>query len=541
MKTHVFRGYIIVFIISIVLAVIMGVFYINKCQNFRETGQAEEWVVACEEKDGNYNIKFTLPNGDVAGKSVAFQSAHFEVEVTIDGQLVYSLRAGNPQFSKSTGYQYNFIKLTEDDAGKEMSITMIPVYKGLIQKEQVYYGDETEIYKTICKASALRFILAVIIFIIGIVLLGYACFVVKVKRTYETLIHFSFFSILLAVWSITESSISDLFNQWPVATMVFDHYALMMMPSAFLMFVKYTFSKKNHPVWSIYLYMNAVIIAVRSLMQFLALYDLKQTLWMTQLSIALFVVICVIMVIREIIYSKMTRQLKINLFCIFCILVATILELVLFKIYQRSSNFGMLGFVFYVVVMSFEMVRESYKMIERAQEAELYRKLAFTDELTGAFNRTAFQHDLDDQMSINEKTGKVSVKPTTIFMFDLNDLKKCNDTYGHNEGDRYIKIVSEVIISVIGISGKCYRIGGDEFCVILPTANQNEIEHKIELMKEEMQEADRKGFVVPISVAIGYAVFDPEYDKTLKDTIKRADVLLYQNKQMIKEQQKNNN
>ncbi|MDE6625959.1 MAG: hypothetical protein K2K56_06275 [Lachnospiraceae bacterium] len=57
----------------------------------------------------------------------------------------------------------------------------------------------------------------------------------------------------------------------------------------------------------------------------------------------------------------------------------------------------------------------------------------------------------------------------------------------------------------------------------------------IRLNREDTgKELDRKGFVVPVGVAVGYAVFNPEYDATLEDTVKRADVLMYQNKQDIK-------
>jgi diguanylate cyclase (GGDEF)-like protein len=316
--------------------------------------------------------------------------------------------------------------------------------------------------------------------------------------------------------------------------MVIDHYALMTMPTAFALFIRRVFSDKDNVVWKVFIYINAAIVVVRTLLQVTTLLDLKQTLWMTQVSLVLFVTFGVIMGIRELRISKPTRELKINLVCIAFIFAATILELVLFQLYHRSSIWGMLGFVVYVVVMSIEMIRKSHKMLERAREAELYKKLAYTDELTGVYNRTAFRHDMDAQAELDQQTGKWLVKPNTVFMFDLNDLKKCNDTYGHENGDKYIKMISQTITQIFGIDGRCYRIGGDEFCVLMPDTNQNEIDNKLVSVIRDVQELDRKGFVVPVSVAVGYAVFNPEYDENLDDTMKRADVLMYQNKQMIK-------
>ena len=56
-------------------------------------------------------------------------------------------------------------------------------------------------------------------------------------------------------------------------------------------------------------------------------------------------------------------------------------------------------------------------------------------------------------------------------MFDLNDLKKCNDTYGHDYGDQYIMMASEILKKLFALDGKCYRIGGDEFCALVPYAS----------------------------------------------------------------------
>lgn len=537
MKRHLVIGYSAVFIVAIVLAITMQTVFDSKYTNLREERKVELWEFAPEEKNGEFYFTFTLPKEDVADCSIAFQTAHVDIEITLDGEMVYSLYAGNPKHNKSTGYRWNFVKLTAEDAGKEMSIRIIPAYKGVTPGNQFYFGNEIDIDKTICIANAPRFLLALLILVIGLILFAYACLIVERKKADESLIHFAVFSILLAFWSIMESPICDLFGVWPVGNMVVDHYALMVMPVSFVLFIRTVFSNEDSIVWKSYICFNVVIIALRTVLQITAIRDLKQTLWMSQFSIVLFVVIGVVAGIREIRMSKLTRQMKVNLGCIFFIFATTLFELILFQVFNKRSIYAMLGFVVYVVVMSVEMVKQSRRMMERAHEAELYRKLAYTDELTGAYNRTAFQHDMDSQMTVDEKTGRTVVKPNTIFMLDLNDLKKCNDTFGHENGDRYIKMVSEVLIRIIGIDGRCYRIGGDEFCAIMPETAQNEIDNKLISIIREVQELDKKGFVVPVSVAVGYAVYNPEYDENLEDTMKRADVLMYQNKQVIKKSQ----
>lgn len=534
MNKYSIRIYGFVFIIAMVLAVVLGTVFNNTYLNTRDGRQVEKWNLTPEEREDGVYFTITLPKEDAAGKSIAFHTGHVAAEVTIDGEMVYSLYAGNPKLNKSTGYRWNFITLTAEDAGKEMSVRMIPAYEGVVVKNEFYYGEEFDIDKTIFAANAPRFLFALLILIIGVILLAYSCFIEKQNREDEALVHFAIFSVLLAVWSIMESPISDLFGIWPVGNMVIDHYALMVMPMSFVLFIRTVFSDDNSPIWKVYINFNMTIIVLRTILQATSFCDLKQTLWMSQFSILIFVLIGFIMGIKEIRAGKLTRRMKLNLACFFLIFATTLVELVSFQVFHMKVISGMLGFLIYIAVMSVEMIKQSRKIVERAREAEIYRKMAYTDELTGAYNRTAFQNDMERQVKVDEETGKTIVNPNTIFMFDLNDLKKCNDDYGHENGDKYIKMVAEVLIRIIGIDGRCYRIGGDEFCVIMPKIGQNEIDNKLISILREVQELDKKGFVVPVSVAVGYAVFNPECDHTLEDTMKRADVLMYQNKQLIK-------
>lgn len=534
MNKNSIRIYGIVFIIALLLAVVMGTFINNTYLNTRDGQKVEKWELPSEEREDGVYFTISLPKEDVAGKSIAFHTGHVAAEVAIDGEIVYAVYPGNSKFNKSTGYRWNFVTLTAGDAGKEMSVRVIRTYEDAVVKDEFYYGNEFDIDKTIFLANAPRFLFAVLILIIGVILLVYACFIEKRNRADEALVHFAIFSVMLAVWSIMESPISDLLGIWPVGNMIIDHYALMVMPMAFVLFIRTIFSNENSPIWKVYINFNLVIIILRTILQVTTLYDLKQSLWMTQLSILIFVMIGLVMGIKEIRTGKITRRMRLNLTCFFMIFATTLVELISFRIFHVKVISGMLGFLIYIAVMSVEMIKQSRKVVERARETEIYRKLAYTDGLTGAYNRTAFQKDLERQVKVDEQTGKTIVNPNTVFMFDLNDLKECNDLYGHENGDKYIKMVSEVLIRIVGVDGRCYRIGGDEFCVIMPKTGQNEIDNKLTAILREIQELNKKGFVVPVSVAAGYAVFDSEYDQTLEDTMKRADVLMYQNKQLIK-------
>lgn len=495
----------------------------------------EKRTIAPLKKDGYFEYSFVLPAENLSGRSIAFHSAHFNIEVLIDDEPVFRLQAGDPDRNRSSGFNWNFIQLDPADAGKTMCIRWIPAYSDLIPKDTIYLGNEIAIYRDVYRENGLRLILAVVILVIGIELLVYsACTAGKTDKG-PALLPFSIFSILLAGWTILESPLCNLISVHPVKSMLLDHYVLMLMPIPFTLFIRHMFTYRDHPLWDFHIILNTGIVLIRTLLQVTSVLDIKQTLWMTHIAIVLLVVTGVAFTFLDLRLSGMTNRMKLHLLCILFIFVSVVLELALFQFFHRSSIWGMIGFATYILVVSLDLIRRSQKIAARAQETELYHKLAYTDELTGVYNRTAFRHDMDNQIRIDQESGERAVNPHAVFMFDLNDLKLCNDNFGHENGDRYIRMVSDALTAVFGIDGRCYRIGGDEFCVLMPDAKQVDIDSKLNALRRYIRELNRKGFVVPVSVAAGYAVYDRNIDQTPDDTMKRADAAMYQNKQAIKQ------
>ena len=152
-------------------------------------------------------------------------------------------------------------------------------------------------------------------------------------------------------------------------------------------------------------------------------------------------------------------------------------------------------------------------------------KLASQDSLTGVRNRMAYDHDLEQ---LQKKLSSGMQKDAGIVMVDVNWLKETNDQLGHSAGDELLKNVSDVVCGIYKHS-PVYRIGGDEFAVIL-SFHDLRIRDKLIDMAKNTAAKTKFG----ISFAIGMAVFD-ENDKSFDDTIKRADDAMYQNKKEIKD------
>ncbi len=102
--------------------------------------------------------------------------------------------------------------------------------------------------------------------------------------------------------------------------------------------------------------------------------------------------------------------------------------------------------------------------------------------MTGLYSRNAY----DEWERDNQHPDK-----TAIVMLDLNNLKKCNDRYGHEAGDTYLKKASEMITNAFSQENTVYRIGGDEFCVIMPDAKENSIEGAMDRLKRASEAIQR--------------------------------------------------
>lgn len=146
--------------------------------------------------------------------------------------------------------------------------------------------------------------------------------------------------------------------------------------------------------------------------------------------------------------------------------------------------------------------------------------------MTGLYNRTAFE------------SWEECVKDYTdigIVTFDLNNLKWRNDNLGHAEGDAYIVMATSVIKAVLARHGKCYRIGGDEFCTVIMKGKGFDYERHIKRIQKEFaaaaKECRENG---EMGIACGYALFDGSVDKDFEDTRGRADTNMYEDKKTLK-------
>ena len=170
------------------------------------------------------------------------------------------------------------------------------------------------------------------------------------------------------------------------------------------------------------------------------------------------------------------------------------------------------------------------------QQADDMHELAYMDSLTGIRNRLAYDKEvlkLDNEIN----NGLVNFG---IAMIDLNFLKYINDTYGHENGNTAIVLLSNIICRIFAHS-PVFRIGGDEFAVILKNNDYNKIESLAVEFNRHIENLAKDSTLPPwekISAAFGYALFEPENDRCADDVFNRADKNMYERKKQMKAERK---
>lgn len=149
-----------------------------------------------------------------------------------------------------------------------------------------------------------------------------------------------------------------------------------------------------------------------------------------------------------------------------------------------------------------------------------YKKLAYTDMLTGIGNRTAFELELKD-------LEKKLPRSLTIVAYDLNYMKQLSDTYGHAAGDAYLRRMAHLLTREEPVSrGLSFRIGGDEFVTLFEGEEKEALLWGLELFHMAGAQAEVNG--QPVTFSYGVASYDPALDKgSLHNTLSRADALMY--------------
>ena len=193
----------------------------------------------------------------------------------------------------------------------------------------------------------------------------------------------------------------------------------------------------------------------------------------------------------------------------------------------------MTSIILVILILLIISIRWQKKAIREHHAVEDLNKKVYVDALTHVRNKGGFDKYVE---GLSKKIARGEITEVAVGMFDCNDLKVINDKYGHEKGDVYLKMATRLICRIFQRS-PVFRIGGDEFVVILTGEDYAKREELAERFEAERRDACAvaENPWEQVHVAVGIAVYDQKTDGSIDDVLKRADELMYENKRFVKE------
>jgi diguanylate cyclase (GGDEF)-like protein len=459
------------------------------------------------------------------GTCLHFISTHQEIKVEADGELIFERKAVQTIWGRTPGFAWEYIEIPVDT--KEVTITVTACYSVVRDLPMTFYqGFSIKMFQQIAHTEGFTAVISFLNICLGVVLIIYGAVAHKRTSVGGAMVYLGIFTVLLGIWSLSENGIVAVLleNRAACSFISFTMLALIGMP--FIMFVRRYLRTMDKYVYKFLLGLNIINILIIFPLQVFGVFDMKQTLWMTHIAMISSVLYLPFSLIYMIHKHLITRRFWVTVCSLFSMCPPLVYGLYMY--YSGSHNVDSYGNVFifiFVAIFATDVSLSIMKDVDAGKKTAIYQELAEKDLLTGCYNRNAYKNDTNDWKDLQN---------VLLVTCDLNNLKRCNDTFGHAYGDKYITDSADILKKIFSKYGKIYRIGGDEFCIIIPDSSKCNIVKLLADLIEEERAYNAASAVILMQIACGYAVFDEKTDTNMEDIRNRADERMYKNKKELK-------
>ena len=434
-------------------------------------------------------------------------SRYFDYTVYVDDTKLFDLTTPQNGFSKTMGTQLRLVRIGKDLNGKTIKLEIRPLLGDHIQYSvaPMMIGTRSDIVWHILKSEQSEVITAVLIIIFGFVLLLLAI-IIRCSE-YEDdesgkMFYLGMISVICGIYLACQFKVS-------------------LISVAVSLFIR---TNVDGVIKKLYTSMSCIFVLnvlVQTFLNFVLKIDYKMMLFVTHILIGLFG----ILILSTMIIFHKKKSIQYMLISIMFPIVGSIIDIV--RLYRISDDktiyFFSMGLYIFVLMQVTRTIRQYLAKSRSHLKAEVYEHLAFTDGLTELNNRLSFENDINECIGNN--------RPACISI-DLNNLKRANDTMGHSAGDVLIRGIATVLREAVGNEGKIYRIGGDEFVVLIHDITDYGIEKvlkRIEKCRVKYNEENN----VNLDFAKGVSLYT-EGDTTFENLVARADAEMYRDKRLTK-------
>lgn len=462
---------------------------------------------------------------------------HSDVEVVYNDRVLYAYGQELRKENQLLGYGYHFIHIpaiyanatieltmhiTEDDAFSNLTIPEIC-------NSDVVIKDFVISNRVPLAINLFLLVFGILFFFVSIAFCLY-------DRKFFKLFCVGGFSLGIGCWSICNYDLIILFTHDLRVKAYVEFGALYITPLFVLLyFWKDTLVTRNKYFYFGYkllLAAQSIFLIAAFALQALNVVHFPAVLWIQHMILFSLCIGVIIMTIIDIVKKQLRN--KVLVLGITAMLVVGLMDLFRFSIIKYFVSSGeahyssilCIGAMLFVISQLIDFAMEIADVLLKGAKAQILEQMAYIDELTGVANRRRCEEIWNSLDESGENYG--------IFAFDLNFLKRTNDTMGHMVGDKLIKLFAQCLSNVFEEYGTVGRIGGDEFIVFIPSMKKVNKKYLEKLLEQEIELMNQKNPELQISTAYGFCAHAeyPEYDA--RKLYRKADAIMYENKAAMK-------
>lgn len=493
------------------------------------------------EDEGVLTICYTLPelSEDV---TLFYRSKDVSTKVFMEGEQIYETKVDeSPFYNRSPGNLWNMVKLSKEYSGKTVELEITMTYDtSAVTVDHVYLGDKGDIMHSIIESKVGAMLISIVVILLGVVLIFMDVMPFYHRHAENhAAFYLGLYATMVGIWSLLETNVLQFFVEDMRSIQLIDNIVIITDNFPLLLYLNCYYRLFRNFAMRIFCYLQVFYILLCVGMQFsgrMDMHDLLKGSWLFSYSNDVIMAGLVIWMVWNFHKTKTAnRRMGIQMLGILIMIVSAFISAFKYTAVDTMDRaqylrVGMLGFVICLAVSS---QLNTYRLMEQGMKYTIVKNLAYMDGLTGLGNRTAYLEKLE----VLVKNGNGSLG---IVFLDINNLKQVNDHIGHEAGDQLICLAADLIHATFGKEGHVYRIGGDEFCVLIEGETLYS-RYKERLSEFECRiEAENKKKDVPfrVQVAQGFSICNQLTTVKIDQTIAEADGRMYSDKARQKEMDK---
>lgn len=459
---------------------------------------------------------------------LTLRSRYASVSVWADDTLIYEAAQGKEH---ALGSMWHFIPMSRCADAEWLTVELRPYDNGEYTMESVLLDTPGAVRHELITDNLSAILFGSVCLILAIAVLIASILLKQWKSPmYAPLVVFAMFLLLSGGWIFLDSKITTLNGGNYALSYFLSYAAFYLLQVPLLLYIRFL-AKDFRRVLSVLIWLFILNAALSFVLHMAGLVQIRHMAVIVHGLIIVSLPVCTMALWKSVIRRK-EHQFRFTFMGMLAIYVFGLISIVFYHLEllpaANSTYLYMVGLSLLIIGMTVDMLISFGQFRQMQEYTEHYRRLAMEDSVTMLGNRNAFELHL-------KRLAEHSPKRLAFVVFDVDDLKQINDRMGHHIGDQAIYAAAQCIRAAFGDAGDCYRVGGDEFTVILTGKAVGKIPFFLERFQKEITTHWNK--TLP-SHGASYGWASAEFSKEAPVTAERilrlqaeADRSLYQQKQ----------